>query len=267
MLRLITGMNEQRGPSNSTGAVIAPHKDLPQFYPDKQSHNEFVSTLFDGTARYYNRLSAALSFGTCKLYRKHALRRAGLTPGMRMLDVATGTGLAAQAALDLGISREHLIGLDPSRGMLHENQKRCGIPLVQGRGESLPFPDNSFDFICMGYALRHVEDLGVLFREFHRVLKPGGRILVLEIVRPRSRCVLAFARFYLDRLLPALTRLLTGNPDAGRLLRFYWATIAECVPPETIVAALHSSGLTQVERRRTGSLLTDYFGMKAAPAR
>lgn len=258
------GMEKQRCEANPPGTVIAPHKDLAQFYPDKQSHNEFVSTLFDGTARYYNRISAALSFGTCKAYRKHALRRAGLKAGMRMLDVATGTGLAAQAALDLGVSRENLIGLDPSRGMLHENQKRCGIPLVQGRGESLPFPDASFDFICMGYALRHVEDLGVLFREFNRVLKPGGRILILEIVRPQSRVVLAFAQFYLDRFLPALTRLLTGNPDAGRLLKFYWATIAECVPPETIMAALTSSGATQVERRKTGSLLSDYFGIKAA---
>ena len=255
-------MNERS--SGSGNVTVAPHKDLPDFYPDHESHRAFVSSLFDQTACYYNRLSAALSFGTCKLYRKHALRRAGLRPGMRMLDVATGTGLAAQAALDLGITRDRLVGLDPSRGMLRENQKRCGIPLIQGCGESLPFPDNSFDFICMGYALRHVEDLGVLFREFHRVLKPDGRVLILEIIRPQSRVVLAAARFYLDRFLPALTRLMTGNRDAGRLLQFYWATIAECVPPETILETLAASGLVQVERRRTGSLLSDYFGVKPA---
>lgn len=243
---------------------VRPHRDLPEFYPDRANHTAYVSRLFDHTARYYDRISAALSFGTCRPYRRMALRRAGLAPGMRMLDVATGTGLAAQAALDLGIAPSNLVGIDPSRGMLVENQKRRAIPLVQGCGESLPFPDASFDFICMGYALRHVEDLGVLFREFNRVLKPGGRVLILEITRPESRLVLALARFYLGRLLPTLTRWVTGDAEAGRLIQFYWATIAECVPPATIVAVLSASGLTNVERRRTGSLLSDYLGIKPA---
>jgi demethylmenaquinone methyltransferase / 2-methoxy-6-polyprenyl-1,4-benzoquinol methylase len=218
--------------------------------------------LFDDTARYYDRISGALSFGSCKAYRKWALRRAGLKPEMRMLDVATGTGLAAQAALDLGVPVSQVVGLDPSAGMLRENQKRRAIPLVQAMGESLPFPNASFDFVCMSYALRHVEDLNVLFGEFHRVLRPGGRVLILEISRPTSRTAFAFGGFYIGRFLPALTRLITRNPDAGRLLQFYWATIAECVPPETIMEALSGAGLTEVGRKRTGSMLSDYFGLK-----
>ena len=181
-----------------------------------------------------------------------------------MLDVATGTGLVAQAALELGIVPTDLIGIDPSRGMLTENRKLRAIPLIQGRGESLPFPDASFDFICMGYALRHVEDLGVLFREFHRVLKPGGRVLILEISRPESRLVRSVAGFYLGRLLPALTRWITGDAEAGRLIRFYWVTIDECVPPETIVSVLSANGLARVERHRMGSVLNDYLGLKPA---
>jgi demethylmenaquinone methyltransferase/2-methoxy-6-polyprenyl-1,4-benzoquinol methylase len=85
------------------------------------------------------------------------------------------------------------------------------------------------------------------------VLTPGGRILVLEISRPKSRLAFAMARFYLARFLPLVTRLLTRNPETGKLLEFYWATIAECVPPETILAALNSSGFTRVERRKTGA--------------
>ena len=256
-------MNSQAS-SKEGAAGIRPHRDLPEFYSSRDRRAEFVARLFDDTARYYDRISGALSFGTCKAYRKLALRRAGLQPGMQMLDVATGTGLAAQAALDLGIAPSRLIGLDPSAGMLHENKKRRTIPLVQARGESLPFPDGMFDFICMGYALRHVEDLAVLFREFHRVLKPGGRVLILEITRPESRLVFSMGQFYLDRFLPAVTRLLTRNEDAGRLLKFYWATIAECVPPETITAALAESGLTEVNRRKTGSLLSDYSAVKSS---
>jgi demethylmenaquinone methyltransferase/2-methoxy-6-polyprenyl-1,4-benzoquinol methylase len=240
---------------------------LEEFYQGRARRAEFVSRLFDNTARHYDRISGALSFGTCKAYRKRALRLAGLERGMRMLDVATGTGLVAQAALDLGIPPAHLVGLDPSRGMLHENRKLRTMPLVQGLGESLPFPSASFDFICMGYALRHVEDLRVLFREFHRVLKPGGRVLILEITRPDSRLGLVLGRIYLSQCLSAVARLVTRSRDAGRLLKFYWATIAECVPPEIIVAALSSSGLTQVERRKTASLLSDYFAVKPPQTR
>jgi len=156
-----------------------------------------------------------------------------------------------------------VVGLDPSAGMLRENQKRRAISLVQGLGEHLPFAEASFDFISMGYALRHVEDLNVLFREFHRVLKPGGRVLILEITRPESRLGFALGGFYIGRVLPAMTRWITRNEDAGRLLQFYWATIAECVPPETILEALAASGLTEVARKKTGSMLSDYMGVKA----
>jgi demethylmenaquinone methyltransferase/2-methoxy-6-polyprenyl-1,4-benzoquinol methylase len=256
-------MNSQPG-AKETVSPVRPHRDLPEFYETPAQRAKFVAQLFDDTARYYDRISSALSFGTCKAYRKMALRRAGFQPGMRMLDVATGTGLAAQAALDLGISPDRLIGLDPSAGMLHENQKLRNIPLVQARGESLPFASNAFDFVCMSYALRHVEDLNVLFAEFNRVLRPGGRVLILEITRPESRLAFSMGRFYLDRFLPNVTRLLTGNENAGRLLKFYWATIAECVPPQTILSALASSGLTEVNRRKTGSLLSDYFALKPA---
>jgi demethylmenaquinone methyltransferase/2-methoxy-6-polyprenyl-1,4-benzoquinol methylase len=260
-------MDAKRDEASQMKSAIPPHKDLPEFYSGRTRHDEFVSRLFDSTACYYDRISAVLSFGTCRAYRKLALRRAGLEPGMRMLDVATGTGLAAQAALDLGIAPDQLVGLDPSGGMLQENRKRRRILLIQGRGEALPFPEGSFDFLCMGYALRHVEDLGVLFREFHRVLRPRGRVLILEITRPKSRLAVAMARFYLARFLPTAARLLTRNPEAGKLLEFYWATIAECVPPQTILAVLQSSGFAAVERRTTGSLLSDYTATKTPQAR
>jgi demethylmenaquinone methyltransferase / 2-methoxy-6-polyprenyl-1,4-benzoquinol methylase len=255
-------MDSQPNMTGTASTGVRPHRDLPEFYKTRDSRAQFVARLFDDTARYYDRISAAVSFGSCRAYRKMALRRAGLKAGMQMLDVATGTGLAAQAALDLGLAPNQLVGLDPSIGMLRENQKLRPIHLVQARGESLPFPDASFDFVCMSYALRHVEDLTILFREFARVLKPGGRVLILEITRPESRLGFAFGRLYLDRFLPAVTRLLTRNHEAGQLLKFYWATIAECVPPSTILEALASSGLVETKRKRTGGMLSDYSGRK-----
>lgn len=251
-------------PSTAGSGRLAPHRDLPEFYASREQRPEFVMRLFDNTARYYDGISSVLSFGSCKAYRKMAMRRAGLKPGMRLLDVATGTGLAAGAALSLGLSPSDVVGLDPSIGMLRENQKLRPVSLVQARGEKLPFADNSFDFISMGYALRHVEDLGMLFREFRRVLKPGGRMLIMEISRPQSRVGFALARFYIHRVLPVLTTFFTGNKDVGQLMKFYWATIAECVPPETILAAVADSGLADVNRYRMGTVLNDYSAVKTA---
>ncbi len=257
-------MNSNHTVSREKTSALAPHRDLPEFYESRAQRPEFVMHLFDQTARYYDRISSVLSFGSCKLYRKMALRRTGLVPGMRLLDVATGTGLAAEAALGLGLQPSDIVGLDPSIGMLRENQKLRDVRLIQARGEVLPFADNSFDFISMGYALRHVEDLGMLFREFRRVLKPGGRVLIMEITRPQSRVAFAIASLYLGRILPAATRLFTRNADAGQLMKFYWATIAECVPPQSILNALSASGLSEVNRKKTGSLLSDYSALKPA---
>ncbi len=247
--------------TNSPGD-LAPHTVLTDFYSAPAARAGFVNQLFDSTAKYYDRISGILSLGSDKQYRKYALRRAGLSAGMKMLDVATGTGLVLQAALDLGMAAEDLTGLDPSAGMLEENRKRRSVKLVQGVGENLPFPDDSFDFISMGYALRHVEDLGRLFAEFRRVLKPQGRILIMEITRPKSKAAFFLMQIYMGKFIPFLTRIFTRQREAARLMEYYWATVADCVPPETILAALNSAGLKNVERKITGSVLSDYLATK-----
>ena len=166
--------------------VLPPHRPLAEFYPGPAARVQFVGDLFDHAARDYDWISRVMSLGTDRFYRRFALRRAGLRPGMKVLDVATGTGLLAQAALEVGIPASDLTGLDPSKGMLEQNCRRHPIRLLQGIGEALPFYDATFDFVLMGYALRHVEDLVQLFAEFRRVLRRPGRVLILEITRPSS---------------------------------------------------------------------------------
>jgi demethylmenaquinone methyltransferase/2-methoxy-6-polyprenyl-1,4-benzoquinol methylase len=114
----------------------------------------------------------------------------------------------------------------------------------------------------MGYALRHVEDLGVLFAEFRRVLRPGGKILILEISRPKSKVAFFLMKIYMGRLVPFLTGLFTGQREVARLMEYYWATIAECVPPETILAGIRSAGFQDVQRKITGGILSDYQAVK-----
>lgn len=203
-----------------------------------------------------------MALGSDRYYRRMALHKAGLQPGMKLLDVATGTGLVARAALQLGLPKNDIIGLDPSAGMLGENSKSTGIQLLRGFGERLPFRDGSFDFISMGYALRHVESLAELFTEFRRVLKPGGRVLVLEISRPKSATATALLRAYMNNALPVIARFRTNSKELRELLKYYWATIEECVPPDHIVQELGGAGFNKVERRRFGPMLNDYFAEK-----
>ncbi len=251
-------------PEQKNESRVAPHRPLTEFYRAPAERRQFVNDLFDRAAADYNWMSGALSLWTDRKYRACALRHAGLKPGMKTLDVATGTGLVAQAALDVGVGRSEIIGLDPSQGMLAENRRATGIELIQGRGEKLPFADATFDFISMGYALRHVEDLAELFAEFRRVLRPEGRALILEISRPGSRAGFALMSLYMQRVLPLLMRLRGRRADSARLMEYYWATIAECVPPKVILNAFADGGFRCSRRKFAGGVLNEYVGAKGA---
>ena len=242
----------------------APHRPLQEFYSDPAQRSAYINRLFNNSAPHYDWISKVLALGSDKYYRRMALRKAGLKPGMKLLDVASGTGLVAQAALQLGLPVTDIIGLDPSIGMLNENQKLRPIHLVQGFGEKLPFPNATFDFITMGYALRHVESLAALFTEFKRVLKPGGKALILEISKPSGKISFAFLKFYMEKILPIIARLRTNHPDFPELLRYYWATIAECVPPQNILDSLSAAGFSQVNRNAFGPMLNDYLAVKGS---
>ena len=160
-------------PMSNSPTPLAPHPKLGRYYKTDGDRSDFVSDLFDEGAASYEWVCRVMSLGTGGQYRKNALRAAGLEPGMRVLDVATGTGLVLRPASELSGGTSLAIGLDPSDGMLRECRKRSAALLVQGRGEALPFRDGHFDMVSMGYGLRHVADLHALFREYRRVLRPG----------------------------------------------------------------------------------------------
>jgi demethylmenaquinone methyltransferase / 2-methoxy-6-polyprenyl-1,4-benzoquinol methylase len=239
---------------------LAPHPTIEGHYQEAAKRQEYVDSLFDKAAPHYEWICNVMSLGSGALYRRQALQRLGVRPGMKVLDVATGTGLVAREASALA-GGTGVIGLDPSRGMLEEARRAAAMPLVQARGEALPFPSAHFDALSMGYALRHVPDLHATFREYHRVLRPGGRVLLLEISRPSSAAGLWLARLFLKRLIPLVTRVGTGSADAQRLMDYYWDTIERCVPPETILDALQKSGF-DATRRVQGGLLSEYVGLK-----
>jgi len=232
---------------------LAPHPPLRNFYRDAGHRESFVRDLFDDTAPWYDVALGVLSFGSGKWYRRVALIRAGLKPGHRLLDLATGTGAVARAAADVTGA---IVGADPSIGMLTSGREP--FARVQATSEALPFDDASFDFISIGFALRHFADLQVAFRECRRVLRPGGRLLILEITAPQSRIARAVLAAYMGVLVPALMTAVTLRPRVGKMMRYYWVTTRDCVRPEAILAALQDSGFDHAKRDVTLSIFSEY---------
>jgi demethylmenaquinone methyltransferase / 2-methoxy-6-polyprenyl-1,4-benzoquinol methylase len=230
----VTGLPTER-------KLVPPHPLMSGHYASLDERSAFVRALFDRAARDYDQINRIVSFGSGSRYRRQALRRAGLRPGMRVLDVAIGTGLVAREAIRLTGHRDRIVGLDVSENMLALARRSIGVAVVQARGEALPFASASMDFVSMGYALRHVSDLALAFHEVHRVLRPGGIVLLLEIGRPDGRAAHGVARLYLGRIVPALCHWF-GRSEARELMRYYWDTIEACVPASAILDTLRYCG-------------------------
>lgn len=257
-------MNSSQRPE--PGGALPPHPTLREYYGRDADRPRFVRRLFDAAARDYDAIEGGMALGTGRWYRREALRRAGLVPGMRVLDVAIGTGLLAREASRLTGDPLRVTGLDPSAGMLAEACRQLGVRGVLGVGEQLPVRTASVDFVSLGYALRHLTDLTVTFREFFRVLRPGGTVCVLELTKPASRVGFAALRIYMRRIVPMLTRLRTRNVEAELLMRYFWDTIESCVPPARILAALDDAGFEDVRRALAIGLFSEYTGRKPGPS-
>lgn len=228
--------------------MTKPHNPISNRYPDALSKEEYIQTLFNSGAPYYDQILQFGFLGSGNYYRKRVLKAAGLKPGMKVLDVACGTGAVTQAILEIIGTDGYVCGLDPSEGMLNQARKHIASEFIQGKAEDLPFEKNRFDFLTMGYALRHVEDLELTFREFRRVMRPGGRLLLLEIGCPQSRLGYGLAKSYFGCVLPFLSWVWTRSRAAKEMMDYYWETIEACVSPEVIQKALIESEYIDVQR-------------------
>lgn len=248
---------------SSAAEVLRPHAPLPAYYADEAAHDLYLRRIFDSTASDYDRIERVLAFGSGRWYRRQALMRAQLATGAEVLDVGIGTGLVAREALGLIGAQGRLVGVDPSPGMLGE----VALPraeLVCGRAEELPRTDASSDFLSMGYALRHIADVSTAFSEFHRVLRPGGRLLILEITKPNGRVGTALLKAYMRAFVPMIATVVARERDTAELWRYYWDTIESCIPPESVLAALRAAGFEAVQRHVELGIFSEYTAVKSA---
>lgn len=241
-------------------SVHLPHAPLPAYYRsgDAAARESFLRQTFDDTAVDYDRLEKILGLGTGSWYRREALLRAGLAPGMQVVDVGMGTGLVTREILRITRDPGALVGVDPSPGMMQQARFDAPVECRIGRAEDIPVPSASADFVVMGYALRHIADFAAAAAEFRRVLKPGGRLLLLEITRPEGRVATALLKAYMRGLVPLLARVVSRSRTTPMLWRYYWDTIEACVPPAQVLQTLANAGLGGVERHVELGIFSEY---------
>ena len=248
--------------ASSNRQVVRPHPPLSEYYDGEDGRRAFVRAIFDETAPDYDRVERMMALGSGAWHRRRVLVRAGLSAGMDLLDVAVGTGLVAREAVSIVGDPRRVFGLDPSLGMLRQARRAAPIPCIRGAAESIPCPGESFDFVSMGYALRHVSDLAVVFREFRRVLRPGGALCIQEITRPAGRLPGLALKAYMRTVVPVMSRLVARRAETARLMRYFWDTIESCVPPGRVLGALDDAGFADVQRRVDLGIFSEYFARK-----
>jgi demethylmenaquinone methyltransferase/2-methoxy-6-polyprenyl-1,4-benzoquinol methylase len=193
--------------------TVVPYKE------EKISKKEQVAKMFDNISNRYDFLNHFLSLGIDRAWRKKAIRLLKPHAPKIMLDVATGTGDFAIQALEL--QPHKIIGVDISEGMLEVGRKKIAerklndkIELKNGDSENLPFSDNNFDAVTVGFGVRNFENLVKGLSEIYRVMKPGATLVVLEFSRPRRFPFKQIYNFYFKAILPRIGRAVSHDKAA-----------------------------------------------------
>lgn len=226
--------------------------------PRPPDHRVRVAAMFGRIAARYDLMNTLMTGGQDALWRRHAVRAARPPRDGRALDVGTGTAklaLALARAMPLG----RVVGVDVAEPML-----RRALPYLRGGGTSgaggrvslaladalaLPFPDASFDCVTTAFMIRNVADVGAAFAELRRVVRPGGRVVCLELTQPKVPLWAPLFRVYFGRAVPLVGRLVAGDAAAYSYLP---ESVAAFLRPEGVAAEMARAGLTGVRWRRLG---------------
>jgi demethylmenaquinone methyltransferase / 2-methoxy-6-polyprenyl-1,4-benzoquinol methylase len=200
-----------------------------------------VRRMFDRIAPVYDAMNRTMTAGLDRRWRR-LTAEAAVRPGDEVLDACCGTGDLAIAASRAG---GNVTGLDFSPAMLARARRKApGLEWIEGDLLALPFPDASFDSATVGFGVRNVEDLGRAIGELRRVLRPGGRLGVLEITRPRG-LLAPFYRVWFDGVVPILGKLLPG----GSAYTYLPASVRRFPGPQELAELIRSAGFRDLRVR------------------
>jgi demethylmenaquinone methyltransferase/2-methoxy-6-polyprenyl-1,4-benzoquinol methylase len=171
-----------------------------------------VAAMFDDVARRYDVTNDVLSLGQDRLWRRAVVSACAARPGQRVLDIAAGTGTSSEPFADSGVD---VVPADFSLGMLRVgHRRRNDLGFTAADAMRLPFADDAFDVVTMSFGLRNVSDPDAALREFLRVTRPGGRLVVCEFSSPTNAAFRTVYTNYLMRSLPPIARRVSSNPES-----------------------------------------------------
>lgn len=179
-----------------------------------QTSKKEVNQIFDGIANDYDKMNNLISLGMHDRWRKKANSKLDLVEGAQVLDVCCGTGDWSLSLAEMVGATGKVTGLDFSREMLKIAQQKIkaeqhkNITLIKGDAQQLPFPDDSFDACVIGFGLRNVPDAGLTLAEMRRVVKPGGKVIVLETSQPQKIVIRFGWKLYLEKIIPLMGSLI-----------------------------------------------------------
>ena len=231
---------------------------------DKSKKQE-VAEMFDNISARYDFLNHFLSLGIDKIWRRKAINQLRSTPVKKLIDIATGTGDFAIAALKL--NPEEVIGLDISAGMLAvgeqkmiKNKVDSIIKMQLGDSENIPYDSNYFDALTVGFGVRNFENLEIGLTEMLRVLKPGGKAVILEFSKPKRFPIKQIFGFYSRYFIPFFGKRISKDAQAYSYLPESVAAFPEGKDFEEI---LHKIGYKNIESTLvSGGIATIYAGIK-----
>ncbi len=242
-----------------------PKIEVKPYNQDDKSKKQEVAEMFDNISARYDFLNHFLSLGIDKIWRRKAINQLRSIPVINIIDIATGTGDFAIAALKL--NPEEVIGLDISAGMLAvgeqkmiKNKVDSIIKMQLGDSENIPYDSNYFDALTVGFGVRNFENLELGLTEMLRVLKPGGKAVILEFSKPKRFPIKQIFGFYSRYFIPFFGKRISKDAQAYSYLPESVAAFPEGKDFEEI---LHKIGYKNIESTLvSGGIATIYAGIK-----
>ena len=233
-----------------------------EFEHKGKTKKEFVKYIFNDISKTYDFLNHFLSLGIDLVWRKKFIKSLNFKNGEKVLDVATGTGDIA-----FEIRKKYnadITGIDLSENMLKIAKEKSikfkidDIEFIEGDAESLPFNDNTFDKLVISYGLRNLGDPKLGLTEFYRVLKPNGKIGILEFMQPKSTVIATIFKFYFNHILPRIASLFSNS----KAYRYLPESVENFMSPQILVEMLNDVGFKDTKSKNMSFGITTILNGK-----